>query len=105
MVKVVFFEVEDWEKDYLKSSLMDFDLSFSDKSISQEEVNFGKDAEIISIFVGSQINKDLLEKLPNLKMIATRSTGFDHVDLEIAKSKSISVCNVPTYGENTVAEH
>jgi D-lactate dehydrogenase len=38
-------------------------------------------------------------------MITTRSTGFDHIDLAGAKEKKIIVCNVPFYGENTVAEH
>jgi D-lactate dehydrogenase len=43
--------------------------------------------------------------LPHLKLIATRSTGFDHIDLDYCKQHNISVCNVPSYGENTVAEH
>ena len=43
-------------------------------------------------------------KIPKLKLIATRSTGFDHIDLEYCKKKSIAICNVPHYGENTVAE-
>ena len=38
-------------------------------------------------------------------MIATRSTGFDHLDLEVCKQRSITISNVPFYGENTVAEH
>ena len=46
-----------------------------------------------------------MELLPNLKCIATRSTGFDHIDLKEAQEKGIVVCNVPSYGENTVAEH
>ena len=33
------------------------------------------------------------------------STGFDHIDINTARSKKIAVCNVPSYGENTVAEH
>jgi D-lactate dehydrogenase len=37
-------------------------------------------------------------------LIATRSTGFDHIDLAAAKARGITVVNVPSYGENTVAE-
>lgn len=47
----------------------------------------------------------MISKLPKLKMIATRSTGFDHIDLKEANKRKITVCNVPYYGENTVAEH
>lgn len=46
----------------------------------------------------------MIRSLPNLKLIATRSTGFDHVDLKAAQEKGVTVCNVPAYGENTVAE-
>jgi D-lactate dehydrogenase len=43
--------------------------------------------------------------MPNLKLITTRSTGFEHIDKDSAKTKNIIICNVPYYGENTVAEH
>jgi D-lactate dehydrogenase len=43
--------------------------------------------------------------LPKLKVIATRSTGYDHINIAACKSRNILVCNVPGYGENTVAEH
>ncbi|HIE36490.1 MAG TPA: hydroxyacid dehydrogenase [Candidatus Omnitrophica bacterium] len=51
------------------------------------------------------INKEILQKLPKLKLITIRSTGFDHIDLKECKKRKIVVCNVPYYGENTVAEH
>jgi D-lactate dehydrogenase len=38
-------------------------------------------------------------------LISTRSTGFDHIDLKECSERNITVCNVPFYGENTVAEH
>lgn len=57
------------------------------------------------MFIYSQIDKKIIDKLKNLKAITTRSTGFDHIDLKEAKKKKIKVFNVPRYGENTVAEH
>jgi D-lactate dehydrogenase len=51
------------------------------------------------------VDKKILDKFENLKLIATRSTGFDHIDLKECKKRKIIVCNVPNYGENTVAEH
>jgi D-lactate dehydrogenase len=63
------------------------------------------DTQIISTFVNSSLDRAVLEQLPALRMIATRSTGFDHIDLTWCKAHDITVSNVPTYGENTVAEH
>lgn len=47
----------------------------------------------------------VMSSLPKLKLIATRSTGFNHINLDAAQRRGISVCNVPYYGENTVSEH
>jgi D-lactate dehydrogenase len=57
------------------------------------------------VFIHSQVTPQVLEALPNLKFIATRSTGFDHIDLDACLKRGIVVSNVPSYGENTVAEH
>jgi D-lactate dehydrogenase len=43
--------------------------------------------------------------LPKLKLIATRSAGYDHIDLEHCRARGITVSNVPHYGDSTVAEH
>ncbi len=64
-----------------------------------------RDAEIVSTFIYSKLDRQVLEKLPSLRLIATRSTGFDHIDMEYCAERGIAVANVPSYGENTVAEH
>lgn len=43
--------------------------------------------------------------MQNLKLIITRSTGYDHIDVEYTSKNGITVCNVPGYGNNTVAEY
>lgn len=62
-------------------------------------------AELLSVFVGSRIGPAELAQLPRLRFIATRSTGFDHIDVAACQKRGIVVSNVPVYGENTVAEH
>ncbi len=64
-----------------------------------------KDFDAFSVFIYSKIDEQIIQAIPNLKLITTRSTGFDHIDLEVCKKQGITVCNVPSYGENTVAEH
>jgi D-lactate dehydrogenase len=105
MAKVVFFEVEDWEKEHINSSLSQFSPVLTNGKLDDSTVAAYQDAEIISIFIYSAITKELLEKLPKLKFIATRSMGFDHIDFVACKKKGIAVSNVPTYGTHTVAEH
>lgn len=42
---------------------------------------------------------------PQLKMIAVAATGYEHVDLETAREMGITVCNIPSYSTDSVAEH
>lgn len=102
-MKVVFFEVENWEEELLKK-IFPQALLINDR-LSLENVNSFSDAEIISTFIYSQVKKEIIDQLPKLKLITTRSTGFDHIDVSYAKTKNIIVSNVPEYGSRTVAEH
>ncbi len=63
------------------------------------------DTTVLVVFIDSPITKEIYASLPKLKVIATMSTGFDHIDLREAKKRGVTVMNVPTYGEQTVAEH
>lgn len=104
-MKVAFFEVKEWEKDYLRQQLPNIEVSFFADALKQDNILAAADVDIVSCFAHSDMHENVLSKFTNLKMIATRSTGFDHIDVGFAKRKGIVVCNVPTYGENTVAEH
>ena len=122
-MRVAFFEVKDWERAYLTERLP-HDTTYFDGGIlpnpaagppagglhaSPEafsvKVAPAPDVDALSVFIHSQVTPQVLEGLPHLKFIATRSTGFDHIDLDACLSRGIVVSNVPSYGENTVAEH
>lgn len=104
-MKIGFFEIEPWEKEVLKKALLRDELFFSQKKLTAKTVEKYNQLEAIAVFIHSEVSDSLLKNLPKLKLIATMSTGYDHIDLEACKKKKIIVCNVPTYGENTVAEH
>lgn len=103
MSNIVFFELADWEKEKLKKELPEA-LLVAEK-LSLENIFPYQNTEILSCFIYSQINKEIIDHLPQLKLITTRSTGFDHIDVNYARSKNILVANVPEYGSRTVAEH
>lgn len=104
-MKIAFFGLKDQGKeDYFREKLGDHELVFFNECLVDHEMTAKKDFDIISIFVGCQVTKKVIEVLPNLKMIAIRSAGFDNVDLEFAKLKRITISNVPSYSPSTVAE-
>ena len=51
------------------------------------------------------LGETVFAKLPQLKLIAVAATGVNSVDLEAAKHRNISVCNVPSYSTPSVAQH
>lgn len=104
-MKIAFFETEPWEADYLREKLPGHILSFTEERIDAEHMPIETDADAISVFTNCKIDKTIIDALPNLKFVTTRSTGYDHLDLLSLAEKNIPVSFVPSYGENTVAEH
>ncbi len=104
--KVAFFEVEPWEEAYIEGHLdKGLEFAFHSDPLTIDNVELAEGYEIISPFIYSDIDQKVLSRLPNLELIATRSTGFDHIDMRTCQERGVPVSNVPSYGENTVAEH
>jgi len=104
-VKIAVFEVEDWERDAFQPLQGEHDITFLNEPLSAANVRRYADAEVVSTFIYSNLSRIVLEQLGQLKLIATRSTGFDHIDADYCRERGIIVANVPTYGDTTVAEH
>lgn len=108
MAKISIFEADQFQQDFFKKHIQDHELFFEEETLEPEREYENQnlfDAEVLSVFAFSQVTKEILEKFPNLKFITTRSTGFDHIDLNYCSEKGITVSNVPTYGMHSVAEH
>ncbi|MBW3020844.1 hydroxyacid dehydrogenase [Candidatus Woesearchaeota archaeon] len=104
MVKIAFFDLEKWMEKYIKENLKGHEIYFSNKKLSNTAIDKIKDCEVLATFIHSKPSCKILSQLTKLKMITTMSTGYDHIDIPYCVEKKITVCNVPTYGENTVAE-
>ncbi len=106
---VSFFEVSAWEKEKLKrassENLKNLKLLQSEEPLKMPVLSAWASCDVLSVFIYSRITDEVLPHFPQLRLIATRSTGYDHIDVAACARRGITVCNVPTYGENTVAEH
>lgn len=103
-MKLIYFYNEEWEKEYVSSRIPEWEIMFLDGSIEKHAEYRDSEAESLAVFVNSKIGAEEMDRFPKLRFIAARSTGFDNIDLDEAKKRNIQVSNVPTYGENTVAE-
>jgi D-lactate dehydrogenase len=106
MKNIAFFETTKSEEQFLRKRIGRSPLlQFFAEPIQNIPISKFAKADAISVFIYSTVKKDLIRGLKNLKLISARSTGFNHIDIREAKKRGVVVCNVPYYGENTVAEH
>ncbi len=106
-MKIVCFEIAPWERRYLTKALKPLRATVEclAEPLTEGSVARAKGAAIVSVFIYSQVTAPVLKRLPGLRFVATRSTGFDHINLTACQAHQVRVSNVPAYGENTVAEH
>jgi len=104
-MKIAIFESEPWEHEAFEALSDGHEIVVEEGDLDAALAETHKDAEIISTFIHSDLSQQVLETFERLKFIATRSTGFDHIDMEWCRANDVAVSNVPTYGKNTVAEH
>lgn len=104
-MKIAVFEAEQWEHQACLGLQPSHKVICVRSVLDEASAAAHAGAEIISPFVYSQLNARVLGHFNKLKLIATRSTGYDHIDLAYCRSRGVTVCNVPGYGDSTVAEH
>lgn len=102
-MRIVFYGLWPELHEYARTLLRGYSCSLHSEKINENNVD--PKADILVVFIESPVTKEIIAKMPQLKLIAAMSTGYDHIDLNAAKQNKIIVVNVPTYGENTVAEH
>jgi D-lactate dehydrogenase len=103
-LRIAFFEATDWESEQL-AKRKDVKVTCFSEELTAKTAKLAAAFDVVSVFIYSQLGPETLKQLPKLKMVATRSTGFDHIHLPTCEKRGIVVSNVPSYGENTVAEH
>ncbi len=73
--------------------------------IAQEDLpNALPDFDVIIVRSATQVRKDLIDKCPNLKIIARGGVGLDNIDVDYAREKGITVMNTPASSSQSVAE-
>ena len=63
-------------------------------SSRDELINLVKDFDVLIVRLRFQIDKKILKNAPRLKVIVSATTGLDHIDLDFAKSRGISILSL-----------
>ncbi len=108
MPRIIFYDVAEEACQLLRRGLVNhplWDTRYIGDALRNDNAVLAEDSEVVSVLTTSRITAEIINKLPALRLLATRSTGFDHIDLEAAAQRRILVCNAPDYGPITIAEY
>ena len=109
--KMLFFDYRESEEKFFKENKLDnYEIKFFKESLNELTVsNLSEDdlenTMIISVFSASKINDNVVCKFKNLRVISTRSSSHDHIDLDCCIRKNIALINVDLYGTKAVAQY
>lgn len=79
------------------------DVTAYDRTAPEDAAARIGDAEIVLINK-TPITAAVLDACPHLKLICVEATGYNVVDCDAARDRGVTVCNVPAYGTDSVAQ-
>lgn len=80
------------------------DIMIYPRTSKEDVIKRAKGAEILIINKTVLGQDELNELAPELKYIGLQSTGYNVVDLKAATKNGVTVCNIPSYSTNAVAQ-
>ncbi|MEJ7646949.1 MAG: D-2-hydroxyacid dehydrogenase [Chryseolinea sp.] len=80
------------------------EILYRDRTAPMEMADWCRDADII-LTNKALLTASTIRQAKALKLICVTATGYNIVDIEAARAKNITVCNVPGYGTSSVAQH
>jgi len=105
-MKAVFLDFDtvsngDLDASALKAAVGELALCESDDSKTAERM---RDAEIV-LLNKVELSRELLQSVPNLKLVAVAGTGTNNIDVVAARELGVAVCNVRGYCTSSVVQH
>ena len=87
----------------LDFSILSNDVQVYDNSTNEELIERIQGARVV-VTKEIPVNAELLSQFPDtVKLIVEAGTGYNNIDLNAAKERGITVCNIPAYSTERVA--
>jgi D-lactate dehydrogenase len=110
-MKIAFFSAKGFERkvfdQVVSSGHFDFGINYFDVRLNRESAALARGSAVVCVFVSDQLEGDVIRDLAlhGLKLLALRSAGFNHVDVDVCRECKVTVVRVPAYSPYAVAEH
>lgn len=108
-MRIAFFSTQPYDRVFFDRENQDerFTYQFYETHLGPHIVQAVTDVDAVCVFVNDRVNRKVIEVLASrgVKIVALRCAGFNNVDLDAAREFGLSVCRVPAYSPEAVAEH
>lgn len=108
-MKVAVFNTKSYDRQFLESANQTYhhELHFFTPNLTPDTAILAAGFPAVCVFINDSVNAEVITQLSaqGTQLIATRSAGFNHIDLVAAKKAGITIVRVPAYSPYAVAEH
>jgi D-lactate dehydrogenase len=107
-MKIAVFSAKSYDREFLDAANgARHELAYFDVRLGENSAALAKGHAAVCAFVNDRLDRATLAALASqgVRLIALRSAGFNHVDLQAARELGLTVARVPAYSPQAVAEH
>lgn len=108
-MNIAFFSTKSYDRTHFESAVESsgHDITFFEDALNLQTATLVNGYDAVCIFVNNPLDEPLIAKISELgvKVIALRSAGFNHVNLNACEKYGLTVYRVPAYSPEAVAEH
>jgi len=107
-MKIAMFSTKRYDRRSFEAANQNFghELTFFEPRLTPYTASLANGFRGVCVFVNDEVNRETIEKLAagGVEIIATRSAGYNQIDLEAAEEHNLCVVRVPAYSPNAVSE-
>lgn len=108
-MKIAVFSSKSYDREFLTAANQSHghDLVFLEPRLTPETAFLAQGYEGVCVFINDQLDAETIGILARcgIRLLALRSAGFNHVDIDAATQAGMTVVRVPAYSPYAVAEH
>lgn len=103
-MKILITEPEYYPREYIKP-LEEIGEVIAKRLSYEELLKEIKDVDALIVRVETKVDKKILDNADKLKVIASMTTGLNHIDIKEAEVHGIKIISLPGYATNSTAEY
>lgn len=109
-MRILMYDAKNYDKESFLKCLklyQNIEIDFIDTELSVQTVYLAKGYDSICIFVNDELNRKIIDKIESygIGLVLLRCAGYNHVDVDYAHQKRLTLLRVPAYSPEAVAEH